>query len=62
MGDKQEKVIGIEAGTSAKEIPPAKVQQAKEEILILDCVEDDDVREALEGLHAREDRTTTSEA
>jgi hypothetical protein len=35
--------------------------QAKEEGWVLDCLEDDEVREALERLHARDTRTAPSQ-
>jgi hypothetical protein len=60
MADKKNGVA-TESGTGAQESRQTKDEQAKEEAWILECLEDDEVREALDRLHARDERTPPSE-
>jgi hypothetical protein len=60
MADKKNGVA-TEPGTGAQENLQTKDEQAKEEAWVLECLEDDDVREALDLLHARDERTPPSE-
>ncbi len=51
--DKQVDVAGSQPAT-AKKIRKASSDQAPEERWVQDCLEDDDVREALKSLHERD--------
>lgn len=63
MADKKDKnvVVATKPGTGTNESLQTKDVQAKEEGWVLDCLEDDEVREALERLHARDTRTAPSQ-
>ncbi|TAI66090.1 hypothetical protein [Bradyrhizobium sp. Leo170] len=60
MADKKN-MVATEPGTGTQESLQSKDQQAKEEGRILDSLEDDEVREALDLLHARDDGMSASE-
>ncbi|WP_454628528.1 hypothetical protein [Bradyrhizobium cenepequi] len=60
MADKKN-VVATEPGTGTQKSLQTKEEQAKEEGRILDCLEDDEVREALDRLHARDERTPPSQ-
>lgn len=60
MADKKN-VVAAEPGPATQESLQTKNEQAKEEAWVLDCLEDDEVREALNRLHARDERTLASE-
>ncbi|MFH0296033.1 hypothetical protein AAFX91_02160 [Bradyrhizobium sp. 31Argb] len=59
MADKKN-MVATEPRNGTKESLQSKDQQAKEEGRILDSLEDDEVREALDLLHARDDGTSVS--
>ena len=60
MADKK-KLVATEPGTGPQESLRTRAEQAKEEAWILDCLEDDEVREALDRLHARDEKTPPSQ-
>ncbi|MDI4231521.1 hypothetical protein OZ411_01670 [Bradyrhizobium sp. Arg237L] len=60
MADKKN-VVATESGTGTQTSLQTKNRQAEEESRILDSLEDDEVREALDLLHARDDGTSASE-
>ncbi|MCA1454014.1 hypothetical protein I6F35_12405 [Bradyrhizobium sp. BRP22] len=59
MADKKNVIAG-EPGTVTPKSLQASDTQAKEKGWVLDCLEDDEVREALNRLHARDERTAPS--
>ena len=60
MADKKN-VVATDPGTGTKKNLQTKNQQAEEESRVLDCLEDDEVQEALDLLHERDERTAPSE-
>ncbi|WP_043159275.1 hypothetical protein [Bradyrhizobium sp. Ai1a-2] len=61
MADKKN-AVATEPGTGTQKGLQSKDQQAKqEESWILDCLEDDEVREALGLLHERDETTPPSQ-
>jgi hypothetical protein len=66
MADKKN-VVATEPGTGTQESLQTqetfqtKDELAKEEAWVLDCLEDDEVREALDRLHARDEKTPPSQ-
>ncbi|MCA6107751.1 hypothetical protein [Bradyrhizobium cenepequi] len=61
MVDRKNVVVATERGTGTDDGLQAKDRQAKEEGWVLDCLEDDEVREALHRLHARDTTTAASQ-
>jgi hypothetical protein len=59
MADKKN-VVATEPVTGAQQSLRTKAEQAKEEAWVLECLEDDEVREALDLLHARDEKTPPS--
>ena len=60
MADKKN-VVATEPGTGTPKSLQTNDEQAKEKGRILDSLEDDEVREALDRLHARDERTPPSQ-
>jgi hypothetical protein len=57
----EKNVVATEPGTGALKKLQTKDEQAREEAWVLECLEDDEVREALDLLHARDERAPPSE-
>ncbi|MBO4224693.1 hypothetical protein [Bradyrhizobium neotropicale] len=60
MADKKN-VVATEPGIGTPKSLQTKKQQAEEGSRVLDCLEDDEVREALDLLHERDERTPPSQ-
>jgi hypothetical protein len=57
MANEQEKAVGAQGEQPAKVVLPAKRKTVEGPRWVRDALEDDDVREALKGLHTSGDRS-----